>query len=591
MSTLPPTTENLDNYNEEKIMFNTMYSNLIDNLGDWNPQLFREIKGRLTKRNVALISGISLIGQFLLYLNFQSHLPKAVYYSDYTNRYCVGIPPSDWSGYHDVNNFCVQDLLGNFAIMKDLWWLDIFTTMSIIGIFALLVVGSYMLIADLSKEERTGTLNFIRVSPQSALSIFVGKMLGVPILVYLFGLIAFPLHIVTGLNAGIPLHLIFAFYVVLAFSCVFFYTMAIAYTLVSSSLGSFQAWLGSGAIFFFLLTIMSATLESYSNFTETSFDWLILFYPGTALFYLVKSTFLNPDTINYLKYDSLASLTWYGQSLWQNPVTGIGFMLVNYAIWSFWLIQGFKRRFHNPLATIISKKDSYLLSLCFIVLNLGFTFQDFDNYHVQESFNILQVLNLGLFLILIACLSPHRQTLQDWARYRHQNPKETRSLLRDLIFGEKSPAVLAIAINVALVTIYTIPSVLLFPLDDYKIPALMGLFLNGVIVLIYATVAQLMVMLKTNKRGLFALGGVTALVIAPVACFALFSVSPSEAPTLWLFSLLPSIATEQIVSVSSLFGVVLTQITAIVALNYQMTRLLRKAGMSETKALLSEATV
>ncbi len=42
----------------------------------------------------------------------------------------------------------------------------IFTFLSITSIFALLVVGTYQLIADLSGEERRGTLNFIRLSPQ-----------------------------------------------------------------------------------------------------------------------------------------------------------------------------------------------------------------------------------------------------------------------------------------------------------------------------------------------------------------------------------------------------------------------------------------
>ena len=49
---------------------------------------------------------------------------------------------------------------------------------------ALLVMGTYLLIADLSREERRGTLNFIRMSPESAKNILLGKLLGVPILVY-----------------------------------------------------------------------------------------------------------------------------------------------------------------------------------------------------------------------------------------------------------------------------------------------------------------------------------------------------------------------------------------------------------------------
>jgi hypothetical protein len=562
----------------------------MDNLGEWNPQLFRELKGRLKPRNVAIIAALSVVGQVLLYLYFKTLLPIN---EGVAKRYCVGNPPASWHGYQEPtsyipNNYCIKDLLGNFLLIKELWWLDIFITMSIMGIFALLVVGTYMLIADLSREEGRSTLNFIRLSPQSATNIFVGKILGVPILVYLFGLIAVPWHFFAGLAANIPAHFIFAFYLVLAVSCVFFYSAAILYSLVSSGLGSFQAWLGSAAVFFFLLTMMPTSLEVHSSFSETSCDWLILFYPGTALFYLVKSTFLAPDTIGYLDYDALKNLSWYGQSLWKNAATGLGFMLVNYGLWSFWMWQGLKRRFHNPLTTVISKTNSYWLSGCFIAFNLGFALQHTDDYYLHEGFQVLQLFNLILFLLLIAALSPHRQTLQDWARYHHKNPQANRTLLKDLIIGEKSPSILAIAFNIALVSIYTIPSLFLLPLSEYRMPVLMGLIVSGTIALIYATVVQLMVMLKTSKRGLIASGSVVALMVLPITIFAFFQIDPSDLPSVWLFSALPSLATEYL-SLSTLCWAFLGQIAAIAVLNFQMTRLLRQAGMSETKALLSEA--
>ncbi|RQH23304.1 hypothetical protein D5R40_27115 [Okeania hirsuta] len=49
----------------------------------------------------------------------------------------------------------------------------------------ILIGGVYMLVADLAKEKRLGTLNFIRLSPQSIQKILLGKLLGVPILIYL----------------------------------------------------------------------------------------------------------------------------------------------------------------------------------------------------------------------------------------------------------------------------------------------------------------------------------------------------------------------------------------------------------------------
>lgn len=572
-------------------MLTKFFSQLIDEVGEWNPQLFRELKGRLKSRNVALVGSLSILGQILLFLYFKGLLPHK---EGIANPYCVGHPPADWYGYKEPssyipNNFCVKDLLGNIMIMEDVWWLHIFITMSIMGIFSLLVVGSYMLIADLSKEERNSTLNFIRLSPQSATKIFVGKMLGVPVLVYLFGLMAIPLHIWAGLSANIPFPLILSFYLVLAVSGIFFYSAAALFSLVSSSLGSFQAWLGSSLIFFFLLAMTGMIFEANSSFSETPFDWLVMFYPGTVLIYLVKSTFLAPNSVGMLEFNALENLRWYGQTLWQNTSIGIGFIVLNYAIWSFWIWQGLKRRFHNPLTTVISKSHSYGVSACFVILNVGFAVQDISKSRLEDNFQILQLFNLILFFILIAALTPHRQTLQDWSRYRHQNPKATRNLWADLVMGDKSPAVLAIAINIGLVTLYTIPSIFILPLNSSdRMSSLLGLIVSGMVALIYASITQLIVMSKNNKRGLIALGTIAGLTFLPLISFGFFGIQPSEMTLMWLFSALPSVATEYASSSVLLMGV-LGQLAAIATLNLQMTRLLRKAGMSETKTLLSQA--
>lgn len=560
-------------------MLAQIYPRIIDRVGEWNPQLFREAKGRLNWRNVALVSGFSLIGQIFIYLYFKGVLPIK---EGQWSRYCTGESDS----YHGGN--CTTDLLGNIQIMKDLWWLDIFTTMSIIGIFVCLVIGSYMLIADISKEEREGTFNFIRLSPQSALTILGGKMLGVPILVYLFGILAIPFHLKAGLSAHIPLPLILGFYLVLGASCVFFYSVSTLYSFVTNNLSGFQSLLGSAMIFFFLFVMTGMTLETYgSEYTETTFDWLLLFYPGTFLIYLVKSTFLAPDTVGYFSADALMNLNWYGKFFWQNSFTGLMFMLANYGIWSFWIWQGLKRRFHNTSATIISKYHSYWLSACFIVFSLGFALQSVDDKYVHNrSLIVVQVFNLILFLILIFALSPHRQNLQDWARFRHQNSQEKRNIWRDLLLGEKSPSVLAITLNVLIVNMYMLPSVLLFPFAE-KTTIVLGLIFSGAVILVYATIAQLLMMLKTNKRGLIASGAVSSLIIAPFASMAIIPHLSSQMTLISLFTAFPLVAIQGV----SLFSVVGSSIFYVLTLsifNWQMKRVLDKAGMSETKMLMAE---
>ena len=60
------------------------------------------------------------------------------------------------------------------------------------------------MINDLAKEEQRGTLNFIRLSPQTEQSILFGKMLGVPSLVYLFIILSIPLHLWSGIALEFP---------------------------------------------------------------------------------------------------------------------------------------------------------------------------------------------------------------------------------------------------------------------------------------------------------------------------------------------------------------------------------------------------
>ncbi|MCZ8053936.1 MAG: hypothetical protein O9329_04045, partial [Microcystis sp. LE19-12.2C] len=334
-----------------------MITTIIDRLTETNPQIMREWQGRLTPKNISIASIISLVGQLLVYLYYQNLLPVAgveVY-----NRYCTVNLPDDY--YREISN-CIQDLNGQWMIISQLWWLDIFTFLSITGIFALLVVGTYQLIADLSGEERRGTLNFIRLSPQPARTIFIGKIFGVPILLYLVCLLALPFHLGAGLLAGIPLSLILAFNAVLIASCAFFYHAALSFALATPWLGGFQPWLGSATVLFFVFCSTMITLESGR---PSPFDWLILFNPSFVLPYLVKSTFLPPDAVDYLGISHIFDLRWYGQSLWQSVITGISLILLNFALCTYGLTRILQRRFHNPLATLVSKPQSYWMMGCF----------------------------------------------------------------------------------------------------------------------------------------------------------------------------------------------------------------------------------
>lgn len=560
-----------------------MIANSIERITERNPQLTREWKGRLTPKNSAIATALSIVGQILLYLYFQDRLPTTAG----LNRYCTGKPPEELLqtfGYLK-NTYCIHDLNGQWMIVPELWWLDIFISLSIIGIFALLVVGTYQLIADLSTEERRGTLNFIRLSPRSAREIFLGKILGVPVLLYWVAIFAVPFHLFSGFSAGIPIPLILAFYAVLVAACGFFYSVAIAFALVGQWLGSFQAWLGSGFVLLFLFYTSLLTLSGYGSFGNP-LDWLNLFYPGAVLPYLVRSTYLPPDAVDYMNFGQLSRLLWYGQSLWRFPISGIGFILFNYALWTYWLSKALARRYQNPLATLIDKTRSYAMTGCFCVLALGFVIQTLEPRYLFDNFAIVTTF-LALFaLFLTFALTPSRQTVQDWARYRHRE-KGKQNSLKALLFSDKSPATLAIAANLAIALCSLLPAIWVSPLGDYKLATLGGLLLAVNMILLYAAIAQLVMLWKTNKRSLVAGGTIATLVTFPILCLGIFAIGPNEAPIFWSFTAFPMLAARYVTTGSIAFAV-FGQWIGLTLVSWQINRQVRQLGASATKTLLVE---
>ncbi|NEQ07408.1 MAG: ABC transporter permease subunit [Moorea sp. SIO3E2] len=535
-------------------------NNLVNQLGELNPQVFRELKGRFKQRNVLITVAISLVGQLLMLIDLGLELPS----------YSLGA-----------------------EINWPLWWQDVFVWLSLIGIFSLLVVGTYMLISDLSKEESRGTLNFLRLTPQSSRSILGGKLLGVPALLYLAVGFALPLHFCAAIAGQIHLIELLGFYIVLGSSCLFCYSMALLFGLVSRSLGGFQAWLGSGAVLIFLwFTTMVIDNAGVSHYPA---DWLTLFNPTIVLPYLIDSNSFDPNSF-YPVERSFQDLRWFGIHIGASFWTMAGFIVLNYGVGTYWFGQGLNRCFHNPKATLINKQQSYWLTASFQAVILGFALNpQYKNWRgythgLEENSQMLLVFNVVLFLALIAALSPHRQTLQDWARYRHQDRtfRKKGGVIADLIWGDKSPAVVAVAINCAIASAMLLTWILLWPANEYKIPALFALLLNSSLIMIYATVAQLMLLMKTQKRAAGAVIAVGGLILLPPILFWIGSMTLYETPAIWLFSvfhwgILPY-------ANGSVFLAIIAQSLALTLFNVQLGRQLRQAGESTTKALLSGKT-
>ncbi len=563
---------------------------LSDQLGEWNPQLFRELKGRLKPRNISIAVVISLLGQLLLLIGFSSQLPVVPLMSEgdtsISNRYCTGDRP-----YSDFDSLCVRVAGDSFDINWHLWCQDVFVWLSLVGMFALLGIGTYMLVNDLSKEDRCGTLNFLRLTPQSSLSILMGKLLGVPGLLYLAGFLALPLHLAVGLSGQVSLNLILGFYAIVGASCLFFYSVALLFGLVGKGLGNVRAWLAGSAVLIFLSLITRLIYNRAAIANQSPSDWMTLFAPSTVLPYLVEPNSLAASASSQAY--SLTNLQWFylpvGASVW----SAIGLMLLNYGFWTYWVLQGLVRCFHHPSAALLSKQQSYWLTACFESVMLGFALspqvRDGNPYpkDLFDNFGMLLACNLLLFLGLIAIVSPRRQAMLDWVGYRHQkHSSNKRGILSDLLWGEKSPALVAVALNLAIASAILLPWILLWTDSEYKTPALWGLLLSVSLILVCATIAQLMLFMKTPKRVFGATLSVGLAIVSPPIIFGLLSINPSENPNLWLFSALAWLAVKYTTG-TAVFLAMLGQSLVLGLLLLQLRRQLQEASKSSTKALLS----
>lgn len=615
----------------------------IEKLGDWNPQLLRELKGRLKGRNIAIALGASVLGYLAMFLYGLNQLtrwsdPNSYPYIDSTGIFCklrdtylvhqeklsqlhkhFGILQDQFFRYSSAESFNpekINQLKGSIeeikvkishlevqdvhkcpqdAIDVPLWWHyqhgQMFAWLSVIVIFILLIVGTYMLIADLAGEERRGTLNFIRVSPQSAQSILFGKLLGVPILLYLAAILTVPLHLWLGLSAQIPLGEIFSFYAVLIAGCAFFYSVALLFGLMSSWLNGFQSWLGAGAVLAFLLI----AFNKWTWITQTSLDWVKLFSPDVVLPYLYNQTdyyssefmdYYSPDFIDY--NTPIETLQWFFIPVGLTGLGMVSFVILNYALWTGWIWQALKRRFQNPNTAILSKRQSYWLVACVEIVLLGFAVQN-NALFITGHMVFIGCFNAVLFLGLIAILSSHRQVLQDWARYRQQQGENRKQwgIVQDLIWGEKSPAIVAIGLNLAIATTPFLVWIALWNEPGFdKLKALLAVAFFICITLICATLAQLMLMMKTPKRLLWATGTIGAVLILPWILLFVLGIDPDDNPIPWLFSSFPWIGIEE-AATSVIAWALLTEFLIWGLLTVQLTRQLRKAGESATQALLA----
>jgi hypothetical protein len=530
-----------------------MLLTLFERIGEWNPQLFREIKGRFISRHLWVTLTCSLMGQFFLLLTL-------------SKQACISYAEDE----------CGQ-------VSWEFHWQIIYRILNWILPLLLISNGVYGLINDLGQEERKGTLNFILFSPQTSQSILLGKILGVPSLMYLGIALAIPLHLGSALMAGLPLISLIGIYVIWGVGCAVFFNAALLYTLQYSHKFEAKNLAGGGCFLAFLLGL------GYIGTIDFSFDWYNL-----KLSQCLTSVPGN-NNLDYCQTNGL-NWQWFFLPIGNQPTVAYGLTFMTVSIAAYWFWQALNRRFCSRHTTLISKKQSYWLVASFDLWLLGFSLAELQPVTASINFGAgvsLLFFLTPLFLLVVAFnLTPSYQDLFDWSRYKHLAVKDSKySLMRDLVWGEKSPAIVAVAINLAMTALIWLPWMLLWlqkdGLEKIKTPQLLlGWFMTMNVMLIYVAIAELLRLTKTPTWLIFASVGLGTIVLSTGTIWHLAEHKLPVVQFLLVFSPFP-IVSLGFGSTPITFLGLLAQLGTLSLLSWQLTRNLQKVGASASKSYLS----
>jgi hypothetical protein len=525
----------------------------LDRIGDWNPQLLREIRGKLKLRNLMVAIGISLLFQALMLLFFSQRIPSDTCFQELRSLGCA----DSWSS----------------------WWLEQFRLITWSMPFILFLAGVYSLIIDLSLEDYRGTLNFIRISPRASVNILMGKIIGVPLLTYIgLGLI-FPYHFITAIAGGIPIAFLVSFYVLLIGTAFLLFSSVMLLSLLNNS----QIKIGGQVS-------AQALVASFLSFIwiAPAFMWWNIFTVWSSY----NSLFLGGD------FGAIQAEWWYlpvASNIWVAHI----FSICNLAIASLAIWRILQRRFHNPAATLVSKGQSYVLTIYIELLMLGFCMQSSLNdrqFSLGDStlplilLLLITIANALLFLGVIAALTPPRQDLLDWVRFGALSTAETSQdasgyrlgyIVRDLIWSDKSPAPVAILLNLLFTQVPILIWINAWFTSESISRATMIVISFSLSVILIALIAQLCVFLKIRNPSVWVTGTISGLIFLPLVISFVLSIDPTRYAG-WLLLGFPWLLNPE-VNFSDIVLGFFGQAFVAIALTFQLIYQLQRAKMRETQ--------
>lgn len=567
-------------------MFSKLAAKLLepvaDRIGHYNPQLLREWQGRLRWRNLIIVGILSVAVQGLLLLQRLAQLPMGKNsQGQYYSQYCVHT--------EEYDSLCKLGANGLPTIEWTVLWADVFRDLSMAMVWVLIVGGVYILAADLSKENRRGTLNFLRMSPLPGRSILIGKVIGVPVLLYLGIGAMLPLHIAMGLMGSyLPTYLL-AFYVLLVAIALCFYAATLWFTLLTKGLQGFQTWLIAGLSLGILLP------AQFMNRSNSFLDWahylnplhIFASWPVQRVGKEVAWPFNQGLSSGEFRY-----LGWFYLPMGNHNYWFLGFAIASALILGLWFWVLLERKFQAPANTAIGKRQSYGLTLYLSLMIMGLSLQelpDKDAPWKTDLWGYLVAMTI-LGVVLMFLLLPSKQRLLDWARYRHHQPSRKYSLIADLLCHDGSPLTLALAVNLGLITVTLLLGIglhhAIFPLQD-ETDLFVGWILISALLVICSLVVQWIALSDLLHWRWVAFGTVAAILLGWPAVLGMTGVDQygGALTYLWLTTLF-SAGVVSGVNAGEMGIAIATYMSLISILSFLLSRRCQILGQSEWKMLM-----
>jgi hypothetical protein len=514
-----------------------MLDRLIDRLGEWNPQLFRELKSRFTATTFIAVTIVTILIQIVG-----------------IGLFVVG-----------SNNAFKHSISSNFIFLS--WIVPL----------GLILGGVYAIGADFSREEKHGTLNFIKLTPQSARSIFLGKILGVPSLIYLAVGLTVPLHFTAGILAGASLQTIFAWDLTICMTAYLCFSLTILYGLY-------------GAKHPILLTLLlSIPINSFIGFCNFFLSSAIT-HPG----------WMDSDRVLF---------SWFYLPIVNNIFLFYSFIILILSIVSYWLWVTIERKYINLFSTAFTKADSYWMNGQFQIWLLGFAIpilmeiNDEQQTYIERFYVLAVFYSIGAVWIFFTMLSilPNRQSMQEWSRdrgtdlgtYEHRHWWQ-QELVRDLLWHDRSPIIVAMLINLSISAIVWGLCFGVFIHDrDLLIKSICGIIIASILMLIHTVIINFIYLRSRAKRT-----GAIPLTIPiswiPILLGGLMTISNpnlrSLGTNLLLFSPFAWMAVTQL-SLLNIAAIAIGQLGILVGLTKLLQRRLQKLGNSATQTLSHQKSV